>query len=273
LERAAAASADIYTLTDLAAMQSQCNRVSDALSTVQRALADKRDGRLLRLRSEILADVAEWSASVEAAREAATLLPLEENVYRTLGWALEHVEGGARQAEALDVYREAVRLNGKSVLARRGVADMLWSLGKRDQAVTEYQALLETLTELADADPEQNHDVGWCLCRIGRHQEAAEAYVRALAVLTDRAVVLFDIGLNWLAAGEQVRAADAYVQGFEVVQARHNARHRGMLDVAAQDLREAIKGNQVVETEQTSDLLSRLKETARAYPIDPPRSA
>ena len=98
-----------------------------------------------------------------------------------------------------------------------------------------------------------------CLYRLGRHQEAADEYLRvSVATSADRAGLLFDIGLNWLAAGDADRAGDAYAQGFAALAGLPKAERRRTLEVGARDLREALTVGQIAETEQVRELSRRL---------------
>ncbi|MEV6349207.1 tetratricopeptide repeat protein [Actinoplanes sp. NPDC051851] len=268
VQQAVAVSTDTVALADLAWVQSRCDRVTDALATLERALTNGPDGALYRLRSEILAEVADWPGSVEAARAAIEADPTDADAHRVLGWALEQMPECSEQA--LSAYREACRLEEREASTERGVADVLWVLGRRQEAESGYEAVLEHLRGLARTDPVQDHEIGWCLYRLGRHPEANDALLRALSAIPDRAIALFDIGLNWLAAGESQRAADAYTKGFEVIAGRHLGRFRGILAVGARDIRNAIIGGQMRETDQVRELIERLDTAAIAYPVDPP---
>jgi tetratricopeptide (TPR) repeat protein len=266
MKRAAAVSSEPATLADLAYLQSQCGQTAEALETVDRGLATRRTASLLVTRSQLLSSIAEWAPAVAAAREAVAMPPPELNAHLALGWALEHLDGG-QITDALAVYRDALGIAPDDPYARRGVADMLWSQGKAGEAAPEYERSITQSRRLADAQPERQRDIGWCLYRLGRYEEAADAYLRGLSTGTDRIGILFDIGLNWLAAGDQVRAADAYDQGFALHSAPRPARDRGTLEVAARDLREALRCGQIPAGAEVDELLRRLLAEAAAIEI------
>lgn len=263
MKRAVAVSSEPATLADLAYLQSQCGQTAEALETVDRGLAARRTAALLVTRSQLLSSIAAWEPAVAAAREAVAMPPPEINAHLALGWALEHLDGG-QTSEALAVYREALEIAPDDPYARRGVADMLWSQGRADEAAPEYERSIRQSERLADAQPERHRDIGWCLYRLGRFEEAAEAYLRGLSVGVDRTGILFDIGLNWLAAGDQVRAADAYDEGFAMHAAPRPARDRGTLEVAARDLREAVRCGQIAPGPEVDALLARMSAEAAA---------
>ncbi|GLI00499.1 tetratricopeptide repeat protein [Phytohabitans aurantiacus] len=266
MKRAAAVSSEPATLADLAYLQAQCGQTAEALETIGRGLSAGRTAALLVTRSQLLASIAAWAPAVDAAREAVAMPPPELNAHLALGWALEHLDGG-QIAEALAVYREAREIAPDDPYAQRGVADMLWSQGKAEEAAPEYERSIAQSRRLAEAQPERHRDIGWCLYRLGRYEDAADAYLRALSVGVDRTGLLLDIGLNWLAAGDGVRAADAYDQGLALHAAPRPVRDRGTLEVAARDLREAVRCGQIPATAEVDTLLRRLEAEASSVTV------
>ncbi|GIF71215.1 tetratricopeptide repeat protein [Asanoa siamensis] len=264
LERAAALHGDVTTLTDLATMVARGDDAAEALRTIDRGLAVARTSALLRLRAEVFAGLADWAAAREAAAEALVVEPVDPWAHWEFGRALRYLDGGLPD-EALAAFEAMREREPDNPMGPQGIGDVHWTVGRRAEAEVAYRAAIALYESFGEDEAWTRHGIGWCLHRLGRYAPAAESYLLALPASDERSALLFDIGLNWLAAGEEVRAADAYAQGFGVLSAMPRTRVAGMLAVAAEDLRASVARGVVADTAQVADLRDRLaKETATA---------
>ncbi|WP_143049801.1 tetratricopeptide repeat protein [Asanoa ishikariensis] len=257
LERAANVRPDATTLTDLATIVARGDDVAEALRAIDRALAVERTSGLLRLRAEVFGGLADWPASLEAARAAVAVEPVDPWAHWALGRALRYVDGG-RPQEALAAFQAMREQEPDNPMGPQGTGDMLWALGRRAEAETDYRAAIELYEPFGEEDSWTRHGIGWCLHRLGRYPEAADSYLMALPTSDERSALLFDIGLNWLAAREDMRAADAYEQGIGVLPAISAARAPATLAVARDDLRTAVTTGVVADSPQVAELVDRL---------------
>jgi tetratricopeptide (TPR) repeat protein len=149
----------------------------------------------------------------------------------------------------------------------QGVGDVLWSSGRRDEAAAAYEEAIELYERFGAEQAWSRHGVGWCQHRIGHYAEAAQTYQLALPASDERSPLLFDIGLNLLASGEIMRAADAYAQGFGVLPAVPRTRVLGMLVAADEDLRVSVEAGIIEDSAQVADVRDRLaKERSATRP-------
>ena len=276
LERAVSVQPDVTTLSDLATIVARGDDVAAALGAIDRALAVERTSGLLRLRAEVFAGLAEWRPAVEAARAAVAVEPVEPWAHWELGRALRYLDGG-RPEEALAAFRALREQEPANPMGPQGTGDVLWTIGRRAEAEVDYRAAIALYEAFGEEESWTRHGVGWCLHRLGRYVEAADSYLLALPISDERSALLFDIGLNWLADGEGVRAADAYAQGFAVLPTMPATRAPATLAVAGEDLRATVAAGVVAESPQVADLRDQLaKERAvareRIYLPDRPYS-
>jgi len=262
LERAVEAQPDTTTITDLATVRARGDDVAEALRTIDRGLAVERTSVLLRLRCDVFAGLADWPAAYAAAREAVAVEPVDPYAYWGLGRSLRHLDGG-RLPEALEAFQTMRERVPDNPMGPQGAGDVLWSTGRRAEAAPAYEEAIALYERFGADQAWSRHGVGWCLHRLGRYAEAAETYQLALPASDERSPLLFDIGLNLLAAGEAVRAADAYAQGFGVLPAVPRTRVLGMLVAADEDVRVSVEAGIIEDSAQVADVRDRMaKELA-----------
>ncbi|GIF48687.1 tetratricopeptide repeat protein [Asanoa ferruginea] len=261
LERAVEAWPDATTITDLATIRARGDDVGEALRTIDRGLAVERTSVLLRLRCDVFAGLADWPAAHAAAVEAVAVEPVDAYAYWGLGRALRYLGRLPEALEAFQTMRERVPDNP---MGPQGAGDVLWSIGQRAEAAPAYQEAIDLYERFGADQSWSRHGVGWCQHRLGRYAEAAETYQLALPASDERSPLLFDIGLNLLASGETVRAADAYAQGFGVLPAVPRTRVLGMLVAADEDLRVSVAAGIIEDTAQVTDVRERLAKELEA---------
>lgn len=96
---------------------------------------------------------------------------------RSLEIAAEHQRAG-RLAQARDVLAQCIRRNPKDLQATWQMVSVLLGLAQNEQAEFHARRAVET----APRNPEQRHNLGVFYSRLGRHNEAAEAFAQAAAL-------------------------------------------------------------------------------------------
>jgi tetratricopeptide (TPR) repeat protein len=114
-------------------------------------------------------------AAIKLAMTGVKVAPQMITAWVTLGQALK----SARQyGAAEEAYQHAIRQDGMDSLARRGLGDLLISMGRPEEAIREFKLALQRRPDLVSAY------MGWgsALACLGRNQEALDQYEKALAL-------------------------------------------------------------------------------------------
>ena len=209
-------------------------------------------------------------------RQAAALLPDDEQVHSNLGLALASVgelheaeaaqrhavqarpdfaeahynlgnvlcaQGRTQEAEAS--YRHAVAAQPNFALAHCNLGNTLLSQGRLEEAEVSYQTALALRPELVEA----HNNLGDTLRQLGRLREAESAFRRALACRPDFAAAHYNLG-NTLSDQGRLDAAEAAWRCALQCQAEFPEalavlgsalREQGRLDEAESALREALR--------------------------------
>jgi tetratricopeptide (TPR) repeat protein len=201
--------------------------------------ASRRAASDLTERAWELTDIAEYAAAVETTAGAIALDPNCALAYTIRGWALEGL-GGEHLDEARSAYEMALALDATAPWPLTGVADLLRRTGNRDEAERLYRAVADELIDASDGRPRSLEFRGWSLYRLGRLDEAIDAFHASLTQAPERFSVLFDLALSLLANGSVDEAVETYDVAIEAVRAADVRRRRAPLSVAAEDLEDAI---------------------------------
>ena len=153
-------------LRDLARAQLDAGQTEEAIATLDRALS--KVGRTSGIRREI------YDVMVDAYRRGERLPELAEQLQgRARDFdAVEllgriHDELG-NEAEALEAYRHALRLNGRDIDTRVRIVQLLSRSGRLDEVVEEYRALVRA----APREPRFVVELAQLLMQTGKREEA-----------------------------------------------------------------------------------------------------
>jgi len=142
-------------------------RIGWMLASVLTAAAAAALGYLTILRNEDYgSDYLMWS-------DIAAKRPDNPRAQYTLGNVLWR---DGRLHEAIDRYREAIRLDGEHIHAHNNLANVLMGLGRYDEAVAEYRRALAIKPDYAEVWS----NLGTCLALAGRRDEAIACFREAL---------------------------------------------------------------------------------------------
>lgn len=181
------------------------------------------------------------------------------------GWALENL-APARLAEARAAYEAAVALDARQLWASVGLATVLGQLGRSDLCPPIYRDVVEQASVRALREPEYHELLGWCQYRLGRLEEAAATFARALAIDDAWVSVRFDLGLVLLLLGDTDAATLHYRGGLCSLAERGPNLQAGPLKVALDDLIEALRQHPSVAAAPASarvrELLARALHAA-----------
>ncbi len=120
-------------------------------------------------------------------------------------------EKQSRPAEAMDEYRQALKINPRRANNYNNIADLLDEAGRPDEALTEYQTTLQL-----DPDAFEAHlNLGSVLVELRRFDEAAGQFQRAAELKPDDARPHYEMGKALLKQGRDAAAIDEFHQALQ----------------------------------------------------------
>jgi Tfp pilus assembly protein PilF len=140
--------------------------------------------------------------ALEHYRAALAAKPADPELLANIGQILVAMN---RPAEAAPFLEQAVEAEPFSITARFDLAVAYARSGKLQEAVEQYQALMQSDA----ADMRVQHNLGLALRQLGRNAEAAAAFERATAVAPDRAPAWLGLAVSLEVDGRGAAAAAA----------------------------------------------------------------
>lgn len=200
-------------------------------------------------RASALCDAGDYIAGLEEVDLLLAREPGHARAHVTRAWALENL-GPERLVDARDAYLEAVRQDPAELWAKEGLANVLRRLDRRNEADDLCLEIVDEARSRPERDADKLELLGWCEYRLGRLDEAVDAFGAALALDADLIAVRLDLALTLLAAGRREEALAEYGQAAQ--RAARVGETRGLVAVALDDL------------DQTLSERPDLRETAEA---------
>ncbi|MFI5712842.1 tetratricopeptide repeat protein [Kribbella sp. NPDC051620] len=188
--------------------------------------------------SRVQAACGDYDAAAESAATATECWNQLAGAYSALGWALHHSTQDGAAERARDAYQRSHELDAIEPWTVSGLASTLYSLGLRDESRAQYQHCLELLEKRRMPEIHGAALHGWCLFRLGRHEEAWAPALRAVNIAAKPAALLFDLSLIAAGRGRAEEARSLVVRGADEVRREHPKCQRGTLAVARFDLRQ-----------------------------------
>ena len=158
--------------------------------------------------------------------------------------ALDHLRAG-RKDDAITTLRKALREHPDNVDALRTLAQAYWG---DDQRLSDIEALLRRVTELAPAHAEAWVMLGTLLHESDRPQEAIDAFNRATQLEPANSAAWSGLGAALAQIGEMERSAGAYDRSLALEPDRpgirlsraHSLKSLGRMEEAVREYRAAI---------------------------------
>ena len=179
-------------------------RLGEVARAYQRTLAaNSRHPEALVGISLVALASGQTEAAIQMAGAAVAAAPTMETAWVALGQAWK-VAG--RNGEAERAYREAIRLNGRSALARMGLGELLLAAGDPESALCEYGVALQRSPAL----PALWVSMGHALACMEKNAEALESYEKALSFVPRAAEAEFACGFVLVRLGRTEEAERRY---------------------------------------------------------------
>jgi tetratricopeptide (TPR) repeat protein len=153
------------------------------------------------------------------------------------GWMLETCDP-PRWDAARSAYQAALAVDRSQPWALVGLATCLSRLGDDGSGPALYAEAAAQAVLAVEADHEMIELLGWCQYRLGRFDDAAASFERALAIDPQWVSVLFDLGLVALSRADAAASAH-YRAAVQALAGRAPADGVDALRVALEDLDDA----------------------------------
>ncbi|RMG99542.1 MAG: tetratricopeptide repeat protein [Chloroflexi bacterium] len=215
----------------------QFDQLLEILDKVLSLNANKPD--VLANKGDILCELAEYEAAVEAFAAVNELDPQNSWAYQMKGWALENL-GEGRAEECLQAYETAVSIAPNNYWAHKGVAEAYRMLGQEKQAQNKFRWIADHL-QTAELEADEASLLAWCYYRLQEYDKAATLYIQLTKENKYLLFNLFDYPLTLLCMGKTKEALETYQYALEQIEQRPPLARRGLLYVAFRDLQEAIQ--------------------------------
>ena len=248
-----------------------------ALRTIQAALDRSRTVPLLVDYGWRLSRLAAWDEAIDCGRQGVERDPTSPAPYQLLSWALPLI--GAHE-ESLAAATNAVRFDPEERWNHKQRGNTLWSVGRTDEAMEEYTWVADRADLVADNDKKGLHILGWSLMCLGQHERAATCLTKARELGFDELSVLFDFGVNSLAAGQMAEALDTYAEAMSMIArartGRRNANaetallQRGSIAMAIYDLQSSVTGGRLESSGEIDALVAELTRKLEALSLSLP---
>jgi tetratricopeptide (TPR) repeat protein len=265
---------------DLAGARERQGRPLSALRTTKDAIDRNPTVDLFLDHGWRLARLAAWHEADACANRALELSPTSVRAYGLRGWVAPMLD---RREDAVAAAAEAVRLDPEFVWYRTLFGDALRDVGRTEEAMREYTWVADRADQVADSDVDGLHSLGWALMCLGKHKLASRCLSKAKGRGYDKLSVLFDLGLNSLAAGQVAEGQDTYDEALSVIDRVRSSRHkansemalldRGSIAVAIYDLRTALEGGRVHQSDEIEEVITKLNERLSDLPLPPELTA
>jgi tetratricopeptide (TPR) repeat protein len=234
-------------------------RYEEALRVLDEALTLEPDNTLaLAIKGKILSSAAYYRPAIQVFDQAERLGLHEGWILAERGWALQRL-GVDYARDALRTYQDALRLEPNNTPLLQACGDALYLLGDWEGAAEEYQAAIEqaiTLVEKPDVDTLAL--IGWCNFRLGQYDEAEQRFRDVVSLDRTAIETQFDLALVLLCTDRQEFSHREYNLAVESSREKELLYRRGLLDVALDDLNQAMKNlNIVKEAQEALNLLTQ----------------
>ena len=114
---------------------------------------------------------------------------LQPSAKQTSQSAPDHSERAESLRQALKCFEDASKVSGgKNMMTILGIARVHFSMGRYAEALKKYQEVLSRMPHLQEPDPRIG--IGCCFWQLGYHEDAREAWQRALEIVSGSSVTL-----------------------------------------------------------------------------------
>jgi tetratricopeptide (TPR) repeat protein len=202
----------------------QAGRLSDAAGACQTILeADPENAAALNLMAAIALELGQIDTAVNLAERVVALQPDFAAHYNVLGIALSQ---STRAGEAVAVFNKALAMTSDDFDLRASLANHFRRHGQLDAALGE----LHGLAEAHPGRPEIFLNLGNTLREMGRLEDAAGAYGRAIALTPNDYQGYQNLGIVRIDQGEHQNAIEPFSQALRIKRAVNSKDYAGAGD-------------------------------------------
>jgi tetratricopeptide (TPR) repeat protein len=182
----------------------------------------------------VLENQGRQSEAIEHYKEALRLKPDYVEAHNNLGFALSQV---GKPDEAIRQYEEALRIDPDDVEAHNNLGNALLQMGKLDEAIKQYEEALRTKPDYVDA----HNNLGAALLRLGRLPEAIQQWEQVLRIKPHYPEAHNNLGVALARMGREPAAMKHWEQALRINPDYADAHYNlGMALEKAGNAREAV---------------------------------
>jgi tetratricopeptide (TPR) repeat protein len=157
----------------------------------------------------VLGNQGRVSDAIEHYKEALRLKPDYAEAHNNLGFALSQV---GKTDEAIRQYAEALRIDPDDVEAHNNLGNAWLQMGKLDEAIKQYEAALRTKPDYVDA----HNNLGAALLRLGRLPEAIQQWEQVLRIKPHYPEAHNNLGVALARLGNEPAAMKHWEQALQI---------------------------------------------------------
>jgi tetratricopeptide (TPR) repeat protein len=134
--------------------------------------------------------------------------------------------------------------------------------GATEEAADKYRYVIEQATERSLQSPDDKSLIGWCLYRLGQYAQATHVLEDGLMLDASMLSTWFDLALVQMCGAQYGIALGTYQQALDRIRSEHGLKRRGLIYIALDDLRQAIREHRIPEAEATVQQAVELLEAS-----------
>lgn len=221
---------------------------------------------LVRIRGNLLCDIAEFEAAAEQMERAISYNPNDASFFGLKGFALESLEGRAR--EALEAYKRAAKIEPENPIYQMGIGNAWYLLRRFDSAEKKYALALKHVNNMIEDDNVRCSIAGWCHHRLGNYEESIRHFKDALTLYPEGLSDHLNLALTLMCDKRYGLAIREYELSIQNIRSKPLLRQRGLLYTAFDDIKVEIDRKRIAISnkeaqrafEMLSNELTRTKE-------------
>ena len=155
------------------------------------------------------AGLGRYKEAIDAFKEAIRISPDLAKAHHNMGWAYDVL---GRYDEAIDAYKQAIRISPDLAEAHCNMGAIYSRHERYTEAIDAFKEAIRISPDLADA----HYNMGWAYYNLRRYDEAIEAYRQEICINPDFAEVHYNMGMIYGGLERYTEAIDAFKETIRI---------------------------------------------------------